>query len=256
VTNGTRSVPTRRRAILAIAPASVVLMAGVAIFVMSRRTDGGAGAVADGAAAPGGIDWETTSEGDFESRHADTSGSRIVLRAATRGTVADTVKFLGVRRRKEIRLTPGARIAVDLDWNRQANGSGLSAGLVLSPEATQGNPLANASAFWVEFIGVPPGRNARRVIGLRSDSQSRTLDKEGWPEENREGREIGVQRIEIEIGEKKEIRVLENGVPVYSSAPDALGFDRGYLYLQISSRANYPPREVAFVPISVRSGGR
>lgn len=229
-------------------------MAGVAIFVMSRRTDPGAGAVAAGAAAPGGIDWEPTHEGDFETHAVDTSGSRIVLRAATRGTSGDTVKFMGVRRRREIRLTPGAKIAFDIDWNRQANGSGLSAGFVLSPDATDGNPLANDAAFWVEFIGVPPGKKARRVIGSRTGSRSRLLDQERWPDENREGREIGVQRIEIEVGEKNEVRVSENGIPVFTSEPGALGFDKGYLYLQLSSRSNYPPREVAFSPLIIHSG--
>ena len=221
MTNGTRSVPTRRRAILAIAPASVVLMTGVAIFVASRRTDPGAGAVASGAAAPVGSEWEPTSEGEFESKTADTSGSGIILRAATRGT-ASTVKFMGVRHQRELRLTPGAKISVEIDWSRQANGSGLSAGIVLSPDVSRGNPLTNSSAFWVEYVGVPPGRKARRVIGLRTDSRKRLLDTEGWPDENREGREIGIQRIDIEVGEKNEVRILENGIPVFTSDPEAL----------------------------------
>src|SRR5688572_10032925 len=228
-------------------------MAGVAIFVASRRTDPGAGAVASGAAAPAGSEWEPTSEGDFESKIADTSGSRILLRAATRGT-APTVKFMGVRHRRELRLTPGAMISVEIDWSRQENGSGLSAGIVLSPDATQGNPLANPSAFWVEYVGVPPGKKARRVIGLRTDSRSRLLDTEGWPDENREGREIGIQRIDIEVGEKGEVRVLENGIPVFTTDPEALGFDRAHVYLQLSSRSNYPPREVGFAPLALRSG--
>ena len=58
----------------------------------------------------------------------------------------------------------GTRIAVELDWNDQPNGSYLSAGLILAPEPTEANPSRGRSWLKVEYVGVPPGRNARLVV--------------------------------------------------------------------------------------------
>jgi hypothetical protein len=246
----------RRWGIFVLVAGSAALVALVAILASSRRGPDPS-ATPRKPARPSSLDgsgWELTSEGEFEEHSAELLGSRLRLRAASRHSRDETTKFLGVRHRDEIKLTPGARVRVDLDWNRQSNGSGLTAGIVLAPAFTTGNPLKLPAGLWVEFIGVPPGRNARRVIGMRESSRHRTLDSEGWPDRDRTGRAIGVQRLEILIGEGGSFRVLENGQEVYASPSKALPFDRARVYLQMSTRPNYPPREIFFDNIVIESG--
>ena len=250
---GSPAAAPRRWGIFILVAGAAALAALVTQVVLFRPADAGAPA---GRPAPiGDRRWAPTSDGDFEEQAADFNGSRLRLRAATRRTRTDTVKFLGMRLRDPVRLTAGARISVDLDWNRQANGSGLTAGLVVSPHKTDGNPFLLPETLAIEFIGVPPGKNARRVIGLRENSHHRHLDAEGWPDLNREGRPIGVQRIEIRMGTDGAFTVFENGSEAYASPPGTLAFfDEAYVYLQMSSRPNYPPREVFFDNIEVVNG--
>jgi hypothetical protein len=240
------------RAILIVAPVSAALVALVALVALTNRHDSEASSRKQ--VPPGPSDWEVTSEGDFEDRAVDSRGSRWRLHASTRGTRSDTVKFLGLRRRDEIRLGEGTRVSADVDWNGQSNGSGLSAGIVLAPAATSGNPLATPASLRIEYIGVPPGKKARMVVAARDSGNERYLHTEGWPETGREGRAIGLQRITIEFGKGGAFRVLENGIEVYASGPNAVSFDRAYLYLQMSTRSNYPAREVYFDNVSVIGG--
>jgi len=249
---GSPTAAPRRWGIFIVVAGAAALAALVTQVVLFRRAD--SGATATPRTPKGDLPWEPTSDGDFEEQAADFNGSRLRLRAATRRTRTDTVKFLGMRLRDPVRLTAGARISVDLDWNRQANGSGLTAGLVVSPHKTAGNPFLLAETLAIEFIGVPPGKNARRVISRRERSQHRHLDTEGWPDSNRDGRPIGVQRLEIRIGTDGAFRIFENGVEAYVSESKALGYDQAYVYLQMSSRPNYPPREVYFDHIDVVNG--
>ena len=241
-----------RRGILIIALACASVLAFIVLFIIDRSPKTGPqpspGQLGDGS-------WVVTSSGIFEERLAEFTGSRLRLRVATRPLRGEPVKFpnnemsrfLGARTREKVSLKPGARLSVDLDWNKQANGSQLTAGLVLSPVAiTDGNPFGLPQCAWIEFIGVPPGKNARRVIGVREDDHHRHLDAEGWPDTNREGRPIAVQRIEIRVEKDGQFRVFENGEEAYVSPPGTLKFDTAYLYLQVSSRPNYPPREVFF----------
>ena len=237
-----------------------ILVAGLAAFAaliaqiaLIRRPD--TGPPANLRPPTGDTRWEPTSDGDFEEQAADFSGTRLRLRAATRRTRTDTVKFLGVRLREPVRLTAGARIAFDLDWNRQSNGSGLTAGLVVSPHKTSGNPFVLPETLAIEYIGVPPGKNARRVIGVREHSRHRHLDTEGWPDHNRDGRPIGVLRLEIRVGTDGAFTVFENGEEAYVAPPGTLAIlGEAHVYLQMSSRSNYPPREVFFDHIDVVNG--
>jgi hypothetical protein len=101
------------------------------------------------------------------------------------------------------------RYSVEVDWSH-ANGSNLSADVIVSPEATQGNPLAGRDWVRVAYVGVPPGRNARLLVAVRTAGVERTLYTDGWPDTNRHGRRIGRQRIEIRTGGAR-LEVLENG---------------------------------------------
>jgi hypothetical protein len=249
-----------RRTVLIVAPASAAFVALVALAAASARSapDGPAssrkpdsrGAATATLSAQG---WEIISEGDFEERTADSIGSRVRLRAATRGTRSDSVKFLGVRSQQVFRLEKGTTITADLDWNDQANGSYLSAGLALAPPAASGNPNAMADSLRIEYIGVPPGKNARLVIAARQAGREQYLHKEGWPEVNREGRKIGRQRLQLVIGKAGAFSVLENGKAVFESKADALPLEAGRLTFYLTLHSNYPPREVFFDNVRVES---
>jgi hypothetical protein len=204
--------------------------------------------------------WAIISDGDFHERTIDVVDRgeapahdyRLRLRADTLGTRDETVKFLGVRTVKALPVGEGARITCDLDWNNQANGCYLSAAFVLSPEKTDGNPLTNHNWVKVEYIGVPPGENARVEIKVCRDDQVKTLEAEGWPEKNRTGRRIGLQKLELMI-RNRTLQVSENGAQIYRSTEPVLPFDEAYLYCQMSSHSNYPARQVYFSNISVSS---
>jgi hypothetical protein len=201
--------------------------------------------------------WHITSDGDFrewsvqvaELPQANGSG-RLALRADTRGSSDETVKFLGVRSVPSIDLDRDVRIAVDLDWNSQSNGSYLSAAIVLSPSATSQSPFNASDWLKVEYVGVPPGRNARMVIGLKQGGHERTLDNEGWPGRGRQGRPIGVQHLVI-VCSRGALQVWENGMLAYESKEKVIGFATAYLYLQMSSHSNYSARTVYFDNVRV-----
>jgi hypothetical protein len=204
--------------------------------------------------------WTPTSEGDFEGKSIDVfdvrrlskPDFRLRLRASTRGTRDDTVKFLGVRSAAKVRFGRETRIASDIDWNDQANGCYLSAGLVLAPAQTEGNPLQGKDWLNVEYVGVPPGKNGRLAAWLRTGGHDEWVFSEGWPQVNRGGRPLSLQRLEI-IVRQGNFEIVENGRSVYESKGKKLPFAEAHVYLQVSSHSNYPPRELYFDNIRVTS---
>jgi hypothetical protein len=101
----------------------------------------------------------------------------------------------------------------------------------------------------VEYVGVPPGRNARLAVEARTGGQERTLFTEGWPERNRAGRRIDVQDLLI-VFARSSFEVHENGRRVFESE-QGVSFDAAHLHLQLSSHSNYPPREIFFDDVHV-----
>jgi hypothetical protein len=203
--------------------------------------------------------WQVTVDGDFRERSIQVAGppqgsggGRLGVRADTRGTGDETVKVLGVRSVPSIALDREVKISVDLDWNAQSNGSYLSAGVVLSPHATSQSPFKASDWLKVEYVGVPPGRNARMVVSVRRAGQERTLFTEGWPERGREGRPIGLQRLAI-VCRDGAVEIWENDTLRYSSKEKLAAFDAAYLYLQMSSHSNYPARTVYFDNVRVET---
>ena len=138
---------------------------------------------------------------------------------------------------------------MQLDWADQANGSYLTAAVVLSPHATAGNPLDTSDWLKVAYVGVPPGRNARMLVELRSHGPDDTVETEGWPETRREGRRIGMQEIRLRV-RSRAIEVWEGGRLIWMS-PQALSFETGYLYLQMSSHSNYAARSIYFTRVRI-----
>jgi hypothetical protein len=117
--------------------------------------------------------------------------------------------------------------------------------VVLSPHVTTRNPLDTPDWLKVAYVGVPPGRNARMLVELRALGRDHTVETEGWPETNREGRRISTQRITLRFHHRS-VEVWEGDRRVWTSTPDALAFETGYLYLQMSTHSNYPERSIYF----------
>jgi len=198
------------------------------------------------------IRWSRTQEGDFKEATVDVVGVdpgqktdyRLRLRTNTIGTRDDTVKFLGVRSIDRIDLAQGVEVSLDLDWNKQANGCYLTAAVYLCPTVTLANPRDEADWFKFEYVGVPPGKNARSVVAKKVNGRVQYLDRDGWPQ-NRQGRVIANQHIDILIDSHR-LRVKENNQELYSIQSHELPFNQAYLYLQMSSHSNYPVREIYF----------
>jgi hypothetical protein len=202
--------------------------------------------------------WEITRQGDFRISMIDIfdvgpeakRDYRLRLRADTINTRDDTVKYHGVRCRYQIDFTISKRISVDLDWNNQANGCYLTAAIYICPTITSRNPQDEENWLRFEYIGVPPGENARCAISTKINNRVRHLYTEGWPE-NRQGRFIAYQKIDIFIDDQG-FEILENGKNLYGLKPHGLDFSSGYLYLQMSSHSNYPAREIYFDNIIIQ----
>lgn len=141
-------------------------------------------------------------------------------------------------------FSEGMELSFDLDWNNQSNGCYLTASLYLCPTATNGSPRNEKDWLKFEYVGVPPGRNARCVIAAKRDENVKYLHTEGWPEQ-KSGRHIAYQRIKI-ILDNKSLKVIENGTEIYCTPSHGLEFSSAYLYLQMSSHSNYPAREIYF----------
>lgn len=202
--------------------------------------------------------WHIIRQGDFRESTVDVYDVddkdgvdyRLRLRADTIGTADNTVKFHGVRSLEKIDLNKETLISFSLDWNKQRNGSYLTAGVYLCPTITDGNPKSEKDWLKFQYVGVPPGRNARAVIAIKTNRRLVQLYTEGWPKQQRTGRHIGNQKVTL-ILSGKHLTVMENNREIHKAELPGLSFDAAYLYLQMSSHSNYPAREVYFDNIVV-----
>lgn len=214
----------------------------------------------DGATLDSGR-WVTTRQHDFETAavdlvpQAEGEGHRLRLRAATIGTDDKTVKYLGIRSKDPVvELSEPTTVEFTLDWNHQANGCYLTAGLWLCPTATEENPEDQPDWLKVEYVGVPPGKNGRCLVAARTAGRLRELFTEGWPKEQRTGREIGLQRLKLVLDGSR-LEVHENGQLLYQTDSAGPSFTPAYLYLQLSTHSNYRARELFFDDVVVTPGG-
>jgi len=199
-----------------------------------------------------GPKWVPTRDGDFKEAAVDALGGRLRLRAGTIGTRDDTVKHLGIRSAEPIvDLTRPIEVAFEVDWNNQANGCYLQASVFLCPTKTDATAAAEPDWLKFEYVGVPPGRNARGLLATRRAGNLRFLYTEGWPDQQRVGRTIGKQRVVLRFGPQT-VEVIENGKSLCGPLPHALSFQRAWLYLELCSHSNYPARELFFDGIAVR----
>lgn len=201
--------------------------------------------------------WQITREGDskesiidiYDVDPSENVDYRLRLGMNTIGTRDDTVKFLGVKSVEKVNFSDGKEISFDLDWNNQSNGCYLTESFYLCPAATSRNPENENNWVKFEYIGVPPGQNARCVIANKIDGNTRMLYADGWPED-RTGRQISNQHIKL-ILDNKSFKFLENGKELNTSPFNDLNFTSAYIYLQMSSHSNYPMREIYFDNIAV-----
>jgi len=198
------------------------------------------------------VQWVVTQSGDFKEATVDVVDNRLRVRAGTIGTRDDTVKHLGVRTADPVvDLSKSVEVAATIDWNGQANGCYLRASIFLCPTETLGAAPDEKDWLKFEYVGVPPGKNGRAVLSRRTSGNLRHLYAEGWPAEQRKGRSIGKQQVVLRL-DAANIEVIENGKTWWGPEPHGLSWQQAYLYLQMSSHSNYPPREVFFDAIGVR----
>lgn len=201
--------------------------------------------------------WEITKKGDFNAWDVGLvegkKGGRVLrVRADTMGTRDDTVKFIGIKSKMPIDIST-ATISFGLDWNNQANGSYLTAGLYLVPEKTVESQKDLKDWLAVQYVGVPPGKNARCEVLENTNGRMSVLFWEGWPE-NKQGRPISYQRVKV-VFSGETLRIEENDRIIFETDSYRSRFDQAYLYFQMSSHSNYPSREVYFDNLSVSYPG-
>jgi len=199
--------------------------------------------------------WKLTRQGDFKISTIDVyavdkGDLRLRMLADTIGTRDDTVKFHGVRSIKPIDFAGRSIIAYEIDWNNQTNGCYLTTGMYLCPTVTDTNPRDEPNWISFDYVGVPPGKNARFQIMEKVNGNLRFLYTEGWPDKQKAGRKIGNQQVKVFI-DNKHLKIIENGKELFNSEDSGLRFTQAYLYLQMSSHNNYPAREIYFDNIAV-----
>ena len=197
--------------------------------------------------ASGALDeakWLHTIQNDFETEVVDIADGRLRMAASSVGTDDRTVKFHGVRTAEPVvDLSGGVSVSFDLDWNDQANGCYMAAGAYICPTVAD-NPREESNWLRIQYIGVPPGKNARCLVSARVAGRERRLLTEDWPQE-RTGRKIGLQHLEVTL-DRDAILVNENGKLILQADELNLPFGNAYLYLQHTTHSNYRLREVLF----------
>ncbi len=207
--------------------------------------------------------WEVTSDGDFTEAIVDVidvapggeTDYRLRLRANTVGT-SNPLKYLGVRSMNTVNLNTAKTILFDLDWNKQTNGSYLTASFYLCPAKSE-NPKEENDWLKFEYVGVPPGRNVRINILAKVDGVVYPLHVDWGPRDDN-GRPFGYplglssHRISLFL-DKSRMRVVQDKEEIFPLSKHNLEFTTAYIYLQMSSGTNYPSREIYFDNIIVRS---
>jgi len=203
--------------------------------------------------------WVATRDGDFAEAVTDIVGGRLRVRVGTIGTRDDTVKHLGIRSATAVvDCSSPVEVAAEIDWNNQANGCYLEASLFLCPTSTDTTAANEKDWLRFEYVGVPPGRNARACLSRRQAGNLRFLYTEGWPQpdpKDRVGRPIGRQNVRLRL-DRQNIEIIENGKTLWGPEPHGCDFSQAFLYLDVCSHSNYPPRELFFDNVVVRPAPR
>jgi len=194
--------------------------------------------------------WVVVVQNDFETKFEGPDNGRLKLAASTIGTDDKTVKFHGVRTKAPVvDLANGTLISYELDWNKQFNGCYLTTGVWLAP-TEQDNPRDDKDHLQFEYIGVPPGKMGRGWVAGKINGMDRRYMTEDWPNQ-REGRPIGVQKIEMRIN-KDNLVITENDKVILECNDLGMKFDKAYLYIMMSTHSNYRSRSLFYDNVVVK----
>ena len=208
--------------------------------------------------------WQVTIDGDFESvavdvvdiDPSDSVDYRLRFQANTLYT-STPMKYLGVRATEAIDLSNPKVITCEIDWNDQANGSYLTASIYVCPTTSE-NPREEPDWVAIEYTGVPPGRNLRTSVRLKTGGSLRNLYEDWGPRDGNNrplGKPVGNKTHTVRlIISQESIQVLEDGVEIVPSTGYHFDFDQAFVYLQMSSGTNYPSREIYFDNFLVTQG--
>jgi hypothetical protein len=197
--------------------------------------------------------WAHTVANDFQTEVVDVVDGRLRMAAATIGTDDKTVKYHGVRTLTPlVDLTKGVEISYDLDWNKQANGCYMTAGIYLCPTSAQ-SPKEEKDWLSVEYWGVWPGQTARCIIATHTGGNLKFLLTEDWLQKG-PGRAVTCPKVRLVL-EGTRLKLTEDDKTVFETRDLRVDFKQAYLYLQHSSHSNYPRREVFFDNVVVRDLG-
>ena len=113
---------------------------------------------------------------------------------------------------------------------------------------------ASGQPDWIkfEYVGVPPGKNARFQVLREIGGNLRSIYDGGWPQKDRGGRKIDKVHLRIAVS-RAGLEVVENGRRLFSTKSPGLNFTKGYAYFEMSSHSNYPSRSIFFDNISFRN---
>ncbi len=153
--------------------------------------------------------------------------------------------------KQEKKINPH-QLGFTLDWNQQFNGSYLSAGLIITQSSQIPSFQSLSDYIAIEYIGVPPGKNGRLQISEKHAGNLKIVYDEGWPQLQREGKLLGIQKILAQYSSQG-LEIKENDNIVLHSHHTALFEQSVFFYFFVQSHNNYYERTVFFDDIFVQS---
>lgn len=197
--------------------------------------------------------WDQVRIADTKSDRIEAAGNKLVIALDTIGTDDATVKLRGVRSRDSFVVdAAGIRAETTIDWNAQANGCYLSAGLAFVPAEFDGDPSKAQESVIFEWVGVPPGKNVRPYLTRHKKGALIELYTEGWPQPKREdrvGRAPAKSKIGVEVSTSG-VRLTDGDKELFKGG-EGLPAGKYKLCLFVTGHSNYPERTVYFEGVTV-----
>jgi hypothetical protein len=196
--------------------------------------------------------WTVVQDGEIHDvvAQTDPTHSQLRLGLGTDGTHGEPLKSVEVRTATPLDLTQPHRIDATVQWPTGETGY-LVAGVVLSPDPpTSGSMLRAPDWLRAEYVGVPPGGNARAAVYAEKAGSIAWLYKDGWPLPSAAGRTIGAVHLTVVLTSQT-VEVDEDGQALLPATPYGLDLGHAYLALFVSSRSGFPAREVRFSSLKI-----
>lgn len=194
--------------------------------------------------------WAAWRQGTPAAAEAAFTATGLRLSLATLGSRPGQVHGVGAVS-SALEVGAGLSVRARLDWQAPANACYRAGGLCVVPAALvdAGDLTLDAArpAAWLEVVGVPPGRTARRFAAVRTGPHPSPVFTDGWPID-RAGRAL--ERVTLEV-------VVRPGGVSFAADGEELGHaaldlgPRVRVLLYQTSHANYPARPVVFEEVAV-----